>query len=70
VGESDLPDLLPLWVAYWSSSASSPALPSGWDDYTFWQYSAEGSVDGFSGDVDMNRFPGTLRELRAFALDE
>jgi GH25 family lysozyme M1 (1,4-beta-N-acetylmuramidase) len=69
VGTSSLPDTLPLWVAYWGSS-SEPPLPSGWDDYTFWQYTAEGSVDGVSGDVDTNRFPGSERSLRAFALDE
>jgi GH25 family lysozyme M1 (1,4-beta-N-acetylmuramidase) len=68
VGSSDLPQTNPLWVAYWSSG--DPALPSGWDTYTFWQYTAEGSVEGVEGDVDLNRFPGSTRALRAFALGE
>jgi len=68
VGSSDLPQTNPLWVAYWSSG--DPALPSGWDTYTFWQYTAEGAVDGVEGDVDLNRFPGSTRTLRAFALGE
>jgi GH25 family lysozyme M1 (1,4-beta-N-acetylmuramidase) len=67
VGSSDIPDVVPLWVAYWSSG--TPTLPGGWSDYTFWQYSAEGAVGGISGDVDLNRFPGSLHDLRMFAND-
>ena len=68
VGDSDLPDTNPLWVAYWSSG--SPALPSGWSDYVLWQYSDDESVSGVSGGVDADKFRGSQRDLRAFVLDE
>lgn len=68
VGDSDLPDTNPLWVAYWSSG--SPALPSGWSDYVLWQYTDDESVNGVGGGVDGDQFHGSQRALRAFALDE
>ena len=46
-----------LWVAHWG--VSSPSVPaSNWGGYswTFWQYSATGSVPGISGNVDLNKF--------------
>lgn len=46
----------PLWVADYD--AATPAMPSGWDSYTFWQYSSTGSVPGISGNVDLNAFVG------------
>lgn len=42
----------PLWVADYGVSA--PSLPSGWDNFTFWQYSNTGTVSGVSGDVDQD----------------
>jgi GH25 family lysozyme M1 (1,4-beta-N-acetylmuramidase) len=54
-----------LWVAHWG--VSSPALPSIWKDWTFWQYSASGTVAGIAGNVDLDRFHGTLDDLRAYA---
>lgn len=67
VGTSDLDTVNELWVAYWS--AGPPTLPHDFSTYTFWQYSATGSVDGIDSDVDMDWFPGTLHDLRDFALD-
>ena len=51
----------PLWVAHWTSGC--PTIPSQWGDWTFHQYSATGSVAGISGDVDLDRFNGTVDEL-------
>jgi GH25 family lysozyme M1 (1,4-beta-N-acetylmuramidase) len=45
----------PLWLAYWTTS-SSPPLPGGWSQYTFWQYTDAASVPGISGNVDMSRY--------------
>jgi GH25 family lysozyme M1 (1,4-beta-N-acetylmuramidase) len=67
VGDSAMPGVNPLWVAYWGSG--TPTLPTGWTTYDLWQYSSEGSVDGVSGDLDVNRFPGTMHDLRMFAND-
>src|SRR5215213_48838 len=47
-----------LWVAHWNTT--SPSVPgSNWGgkSWTFWQYSAEGSVPGISGgQVDLDRY--------------
>jgi GH25 family lysozyme M1 (1,4-beta-N-acetylmuramidase) len=55
----------PLWVAHYTEG--SPTVPGGWEEYAFWQHSETGSVRGIRGDVDLNRFNGTLDELRALA---
>jgi len=57
----------PLWVAHWG--ASSPSLPAGWSSTTwsFWQYTASGSVSGISGNVDRDHFNGTRDRLLALA---
>ncbi len=59
----------PFWIAHYTS-ASCPRLPQAWSDWTFWQYSSTGRVDGINGDVDMNRFAGTVEDLAALVPDE
>lgn len=56
--EYDLSQLTdyPIWLAEYSDS------PSFYYDYAVWQYSERGSVDGISGNVDMNVF---LRPVKA-----
>lgn len=56
----------PLWVA--SYRPDHPELPKVWDDFTFWQYSESGVVDGLSGyPADLSYFrsadPEGLRSL-------
>jgi lysozyme len=53
-----------LWLAFYSS-ASSPTLPSQWTTWRFWQWSDTTTVPGITGDVDGDRFSGTLAELVA-----
>ncbi|GAA3019887.1 lysozyme [Streptomyces fulvorobeus] len=55
----------PLWIAHWGTA--SPNIPSGFPTWTIWQYSATGRVSGVSGDVDRNKFNGTLSRLVALA---
>jgi lysozyme len=50
-----------LWVAHWG--AACPSLPSPWQNFSFWQYADDGHVPGISGNVDLDRFNGTLAEL-------
>lgn len=47
------------WVAKWSMIP-----PASWD---FWQYTSSGSLPGYSGRLDFDRFNGTLSELHRFA---
>jgi len=37
----------PLWIA--SYLKSDPALPAGWNKYTFWQHTANGAIRGITG---------------------
>jgi lysozyme len=53
----------PLWVAHWHVQA--PSLPDIWDRWEFWQYSNEGSLVGYDGRIDLNRYSGTEAQLRA-----
>ena len=46
---------------------------SGWAAYggvtpTLWQFASTGEVDGYSGNVDLDAFRGTLNQLRALNL--
>lgn len=52
-----------LWVAHWG--VSCPNAPSTWPGWEFWQYSATGRVPGIVGDVDLDKFNGTLAELQS-----
>lgn len=72
---SDLPwgDLaeFPLWYAWYPNDISNiaqlqlPSAPAGWPRVTIWQYSGGAPVPGTSFPTDLNRFDGTLDELRA-----
>jgi GH25 family lysozyme M1 (1,4-beta-N-acetylmuramidase) len=64
-----------LWIA--SYSASSPALPAGWPQWTFWQYTSGGTVPGITGSTDVSYFnsaladpvyPGTQRDTAGSAV--
>ena len=55
----------PLWVANWG--VSCPDIPTGWSQWSIWQYSDSGTVSGISGAVDLDEYNGTLAQLQAFA---
>ena len=56
----------PLWIASYGVS-SPPTL--GWANWTFWQYTSTGSIDGIStpGGTDVSVFNGTGLDLAALA---
>lgn len=54
----------PLWVARYSNQA--PYDVPGWNTWSFWQYSDTGSIPGITGNVDLNEFSGTVKELQRF----
>jgi len=56
----------PLWVAEYGVAAPSP-LPTGWQQWRFWQFSQTGKIEGISGDVDLDVFQGTLQQLQQMA---
>ncbi|WP_434758349.1 glycoside hydrolase family 25 protein [Paenibacillus amylolyticus] len=53
-----------LWVARYSNTRVPEDHPA-WKNWTFWQYTDSGKVNGISGNVDMNEFEGTAAQLRA-----
>jgi lysozyme len=56
-----------LWLA--SYQEKEPALPKGYDNYTFWQNSQYGTLDGrlTGGGLDMDFFNGDMNALNAIS---
>jgi lysozyme len=50
-----------LWVANYG--VQSPLMPKGWDKWHFWQYSDKGAINGIDGNVDLDWFNGSLKDL-------
>ncbi|QQE80092.1 GH25 family lysozyme [Alicyclobacillus sp. SO9] len=50
-----------LWVADWG--VSRPNSFNGWSQWTFWQYSSQGSISGVAGNVDLDVYAGTPGSL-------
>ena len=56
----------PLWIADYRSGP--PTLPPGWTQYAIHQYAGDsGRHPGVTGPCDLNRFRGSLGDLRAMA---
>ncbi|WP_198653869.1 GH25 family lysozyme [Actinocorallia populi] len=55
----------PLWVANYKEKVTVPAMPGGFEKYTFWQFWNGNDKPLFPG--DQNLFPGTYKQLLAFA---
>ena len=54
----------PLFIA--SYGTSQPAIPTGWNSWSIWQYTSTGSVPGISGSVDLDYFNGDVAALQSF----
>jgi lysozyme len=65
---SDLPQLsgYALWIAHYTD-APQPSWPSAWANWTLWQFSEKGQVNGVNTPVDQDRFAGSLDDLKALA---
>jgi hypothetical protein len=55
----------PLWVANYGPTC--PTVPDAWSAWRMWQYTSTGAIHGISGNVDTNRFNGSLVQLKTFA---
>jgi GH25 family lysozyme M1 (1,4-beta-N-acetylmuramidase) len=53
----------PLWLA--SYGVTNPALPSGWNNVTFWQYTSGGTVNGIAGGTDLDYLGPVLQVSQA-----
>jgi len=47
----------PLWIAEYGRA--QPTLPTGWSNWTFWQWSQSHTLKGIEGQVDADKFNGT-----------
>lgn len=56
---------LPLWIAHYNGGDKPGSLPGGWTNWTFWQYTDSGSVEGYNHKIDVNYFNGTESDLRS-----
>jgi lysozyme len=57
----------PLWIANWYELA--PKIPAPWTDYVLWQDTPKGDGTAYgveSLQIDLNKYRGTLDDLRAF----
>jgi len=54
-----------LWIEE-DTKAPMPTLPSGWNEWKLWRHVEHGSAAGVSHPVSLDRFNGTLSELREF----
>ncbi|HXA65134.1 MAG TPA: GH25 family lysozyme [Bryobacteraceae bacterium] len=57
----------PIWIAQYTE-AQSPNVPKPWKAWTFWQHSQGGKVPGISGLLDLDRFQGSLEDLKRLTL--
>ena len=60
----------PFWLGWYPNQYTpgmSPLMPRGWFNWTFWQYSKTGSLNGINTKVNLDIFNGTLDELYKFA---
>ena len=60
----------PFWLSWYPAPyvpEMSPLMPRGWFNWTFWQYSDSGRMNGINTKVNLDVFNGTLEQLYAFA---
>lgn len=66
VGGADF-DEHPLWIANYS--ATCPLVPPTWTRWAFHQYSSTATIPGITANtVDVNKFNGTLADLKALGM--
>jgi len=57
----------PIWIAQYTE-APAPSVPRPWNVWTFWQHSQSGKTPGVSGFLDLDRFQGSLEDLKKLTL--
>ena len=58
----------PLWLADYTEN--TPEAPGAWTDWTLWQFSRSGIVDGIDGEVDRTLFRGILEDWEALLIPQ
>jgi GH25 family lysozyme M1 (1,4-beta-N-acetylmuramidase) len=60
----------PLWHAGYTGGNCPSTIADQWSDWTFWQFTSSGRTAGISGNVDQNRFNGSLDQLLDLTVGE
>lgn len=58
-----------LWYARYNVDPVPGPLFGGWPQWSFWQWSSTGRVPGIDGNVDLDRFVGSLADLARLTPD-
>lgn len=58
----------PLWLAEYG--VNQPTIPANWKDWTFWQWSQSGTINGIDGAVDMDRFNGSHQQFNQLLIKD
>ena len=64
-GNSPIIAAFKLWVASWTTAAS-PALPIGASEWTYWQYTNNYRVEGYSRGLDADRYNGNEGQFEEY----
>ncbi len=59
----------PVWLAHYTSAAA-PNVVKPWDTWTFWQHTGSGTTPGVTAPVDLDRFNGSLDDLKSLAVPQ
>jgi lysozyme len=55
-----------LWIANYTTG-QRPLVPKGWTNWAIWQYTDQGRLPGYAGNLDLDRYAGTVDDLIAWA---
>jgi lysozyme len=46
----------PLWIASYLNypEVNLPIVPNGWNEWKIWQFTEQGQIDGYIGNIDLN----------------
>jgi lysozyme len=57
----------PVWLAHYTAAAE-PTVAKPWTSWTYWQHTGKGTAAGVTQPVDLDRFNGSLDDLKALAV--
>ena len=57
-----------LWIAHWTYDPDLTPETGIWNDWDFWQYSDQGSINGITGNVDLNVFNEDTNDLQDYII--
>lgn len=60
-----------LWLAWYGGESYIPDYtPEGWISHFLWQYTSEGRLNGYAGNLDVNKFNGSVEDYYRVLIGE